>query len=38
MLEREPPVHTRLRRLVNRAFVSRTSNASDRRSTPFAMR
>lgn len=23
MLEREPPVHTRLRRLVNRAFVSR---------------
>lgn len=24
MLEREPPVHTRLRRLVNRAFVART--------------
>jgi cytochrome P450 len=24
MLEREPPAHTRLRRLVNRAFVSRT--------------
>ena len=23
MLEREPPVHTRLRKLVNRAFVSR---------------
>ncbi len=27
MLEREPPVHTRLRRLVNRAFVSRRIEA-----------
>jgi cytochrome P450 len=32
MLELEPPVHTRLRNLVNRAFVSRRSSSSGRAS------
>ena len=38
MLELEPPRHTRLRNLVNRAFVSRQIEKLGRRSKAWRMR